>query len=492
MRIARKFTLALVACVIVALSLNAVLSVREQTGRYEQEVAAHHAIIGRALRPAILSVWSIDGRERALALVRDADQRLRRVEIRWVWLDAPPNDTFRPRVERARLDAVARGEDLSIVDRPRGAIVSYVPATVDAESDASAIEITESLDREDEVRASAVREAAFAMLGVTLLAALATSLLGSWIVGRPMTGFIEQARRIGRGDLTYRIVARQRDEFGELADEMNRMCESLVASQNAAHFANEAKLHAIEQLRHADRLATVGRLAAGMAHELGTPLNVVSARAKPIAQGKVVGDHAKDNSRIIVEQVERMALIMRQLLDFARKRELAMSTGDLVAAVRRVAEFVEPIANKRGVKVVVEGPERPLEANIDSAQMDQVVTNLVINAIHASERGRTVDVTVASETASSVADDVTAPVPCIVIRVTDTGAGIPARHLAQVFEPFFTTKEIGEGTGLGLSVAYGIVKDHKGWIHVDSVEGKGSTFSVCLPVTKPSVQKTSP
>jgi signal transduction histidine kinase len=470
-----------VACVIAALSLNAVLSVRDEIGRYEQEVFAHHTIIGRALRPAILGIWSSDGRERALALIRDADQRLRRVEIRWVWLDA--NDpTFRPRAARAALDGVARGEDASIVDRSRGLIISYVPADPPGpDARAGAIEIVQTLDRENEVRGAAMRQAAIVVVGVTLLSALATSIFGAWFVGRPMKGFIEQARRIGRGDLSYRIFVRQRDEFGELADEMNRMCESLVESQDLARGATDAKLRAIEQLRHADRLATVGRLAAGMAHELGTPLNVVSARAKPIGQGKVVGDGAKDNARIIVEQVERMAKIMRQLLDFARKRELSRTTSDLVAAVRRVVTFVEPIAKKAGVAVEVEGPDAPLDANVDPAQMDQVVTNLVINAIHASPRGSAVTVSVARERAASPADGHPDPIPCTVVRVVDRGSGIAPEHMAQLFEPFFTTKEIGEGTGLGLSVAYGIVKDHGGWIDVSSVQGSGATFSVWIP-----------
>jgi signal transduction histidine kinase len=319
------------------------------------------------------------------------------------------------------------------------------------------------------------------MIGVTLISAIATSLLGAWFVGRPMSSFVEQARRIGRGDLTYRIPIKQRDEFGTLAEEMNRMSASLAESRDAADRANDAKIGAIEQLRHADRLATVGRLAAGMAHELGTPLNVVSARAKPISKGKVEGQHAKDNARIIVEQVERMAKIMRQLLDFARKRSLSKTSADLVGTVRRVATFVEPIARKNGVSVVVDGPNEAVEAHVDPAQMDQVVTNLVINAIQASPRGSEITVQVATESAASAGDGHPVARDCAVVRVIDHGVGIPAEHLTQVFEPFFTTKEIGEGTGLGLSVAYGIVKDHGGWIQVTSEIGKGSSFAVIIP-----------
>lgn len=490
MRIARKFTLALVACVALALTLNAILTVRDEAGRFEAEVAAHHAIVGRALRPVLVSVWTVDGRDRALALLRDADQRLRRVEIRWVWLD-PTGEVsdrsgsepalFVPRIDAAKLEPLRRGEDVTVVDRKDHKIVSYVPLKPPNGDPPGAIEITAPLEREEEVLRAAVRQAIFLVLGVTLLAALATFLLGLVFVGRPMTVFIDQARRIGLGNLSYRIPILQRDEFGALADEMNRMCDSLVESRAAIESATDGKIRAIEQLRHADRLATVGRLAAGMAHELGTPLNVVSARAKPIMQGRTEADQAKDSARIIVEQVDRMAKIMRQLLDFARKRGLARTASDLRQTVQRVATFVEPIASKRDVSVDFDPPADEVVARVDPAQMEQVVTNLVMNAIQASPRSAHVTMTIGREMSASPNDGQPSPVRCAVIRVTDRGTGIAPTNLAQVFEPFFTTKEIGEGTGLGLSVAYGIVKDHGGWITVESTLGEGSTFSVCIP-----------
>jgi two-component system, NtrC family, sensor kinase len=475
MKIARKFTLALVACVIVALSISAIWTVREEMARAEQEAAAHQIVIGRALRPAITSVWSVDGRDRALALLREADQRLRRVQIRWVLPDSS-DEAYAPLVKGPRLEPLARGEDVTVVERETDRVVSYVPLNA-----TGALEISESLERARDVKRAAIRQAGLLALGATLLAALAASLLGAWFVGRPMATFLEQVRRIGSGDLSYRIPITQRDEFGVLAEEMNRMCDRLAESSAEVAQANEANMRALDQLRHADRLATVGRLAAGMAHELGTPLNVVSARAKPIWTGKVSGDAAKENARIVVEQVDRMAKIMRQLLDFARKRALSKVTADLVSGVRRIASILEPMARKGGVEIVVEGPTDAVEAKVDPGQMDQVVTNLVINAIQASPRGEKVTVRVSREQASSAVDGHPDPVPCVVVRVLDRGAGISPDHLAQVFEPFFTTREIGEGTGLGLSVAYGIVKDHGGWIHVDSTPGAGSTFSVNIP-----------
>ncbi|HQP38827.1 MAG TPA: HAMP domain-containing sensor histidine kinase, partial [Polyangiaceae bacterium] len=236
-----------------------------------------------------------------------------------------------------------------------------------------------------------------------------------------------------------------------------------------------------DALRHADRVATVGRLAAGMAHELGTPLNVVAARAKQIAAGSTTPEATRENARIIADQVERMSRIMRQLLDFARKRELQSVSTDLRSILKRAATFLSPLARKRGLDLRVVNPPEPIVARIDVAQMDQVVTNLVMNAIHASPEGKRVSVELSQAVGQYPAAEAKTSVPCVRIDVTDEGSGIEQENLRQIFDPFFTTKPIGEGTGLGLSVAYGIVKDHGGWIDVDSEPGRGSRFTVWLP-----------
>lgn len=484
MRIARKFTLALVACVIVALTMYATLTVRDEIRQFEQETAAYQVVVGRALRPALISVWTVEGHDRALAVLREADQRLRRVEIRWIWLDAPAADpTVAALVTPTRMDALKRGEEVTGVDDGRTRIVTYVPVTTPGpEARLGALEVSQSLARETEVRRNALRQAGFIVLGMTLIAATGTLLLGAFFIGRPIATFVDQARRIGRGDLSYRIPIRQNDEFGTLAEELNRMCDHLVESQAAVARANEAKIGALEQLRHADRLATVGRLAAGMAHELGTPLNVVTARAKPIWTGKVDDAHAKDNARIIVEQVDRMAKIMRQLLDFARKRGLSKTKTDMTTVAARVVGFLEPMAQKHGVTLALPAPSAAFATNMDAGQIEQVLANLVMNAIQASPRGSTVEVEVGRGPATSAADGHPDPFEAVYVRVRDHGKGIEPAHLSQVFEPFFTTKEIGEGTGLGLSVAYGIVKDHGGFVHVESQPNVGSTFTVYIPV----------
>ncbi len=230
-----------------------------------------------------------------------------------------------------------------------------------------------------------------------------------------------------------------------------------------------ARISAQEQLLRADRLATVGRLAAGMAHEVGTPLAIVTGRARTLATTVMSTVDVQKSAAIVVEQSERIAHFIRQLLDFARRREPRKARYDLSVIARQAVALLLPMATARGVRLTWRETGKLLAAEVDAAQLGQVITNLIVNALHATPRGGDVEVS-GRDTASAV---------CLV--VADSGGGIASEHLARVFEPFFTTKETGEGTGLGLSVAADIVRDHGGWLSVESEAGHGAIFTVQLP-----------
>jgi two-component system NtrC family sensor kinase len=314
---------------------------------------------------------------------------------------------------------------------------------------------------------------------VTVCGAIAL-LLGGWFVGRPIRSLVDKAQRIGHGDLSGPLALRQRDEIGELADEMNAMCDRLGAAAADLAVATEAKITMLEQLRHADRLSTVGKLASGIAHELGTPLNVVSGRARMIASG-LDPTEAHDSADIIVVQAQRMTRIIRQLLDFARRRSAHKSPEDLRQVARQTVSLLSPIAEKKKVEIVLVEPDDAFLAEVDASQLQQALTNLIVNGIQAMPQGGTITVSMARAQTQPPADVSGAYGPYLRLDVTDEGVGMAADTMAHIFEPFFTTKPVGEGTGLGLSVTYGIVKEHGGWLAVSSLVGKGSTFSVYLP-----------
>lgn len=231
---------------------------------------------------------------------------------------------------------------------------------------------------------------------------------------------------------------------------------------------------AVEQLRHAERLNVIGKLAAGVAHELGTPINVIMGSAEILLSSPGRPELLERAGRRILEQTTRMTAIIRHLLDFGRKGGAGKIPVDLAALARDTASLLKPIAQKRGAEIVVEA-EGTIPITANRIELEQVVSNLVVNGLEAMpERGKiTIRARIRHGTTRS--DDMAE------LSVTDQGEGIRPDDLPFVFDPFFTTKELGVGTGLGLSVSFGIVQDHSGQIEVQSRLGEGTTFTVLLP-----------
>ena len=191
-----------------------------------------------------------------------------------------------------------------------------------------------------------------------------------------------------------------------------------------------------------------------------------------IAQSPVADDAVRNNARIVREQSERMAQIIRQLLDFARAGKPNKTSVELRTLAASTLTLIRPIAEKRSVTLTFETGEPVPDVVADAAQLQQVVTNLVVNAIHASPP-------------SSTVHNASLGPEFVCVTVTDHGVGMEEETLERIFEPFFTTKDVGEGTGLGLAVAYGIVQEHGGFITVESARGEGSRFEVYLPIQEP-------
>jgi signal transduction histidine kinase len=207
----------------------------------------------------------------------------------------------------------------------------------------------------------------------------------------------------------------------------------------------------------------------------------VQGRARLIRDREVEGDDVIDSARIVAEQAERMTALIRQLLDFARPRPLHKAPINVTNLAGRVCELVGTIARKQNVTLRPPAFDDSLRVEADDSQLQQVMTNLVINAIHAMPSGGTVELSarIAEQTPPPYVGG--AVTSWIAIDVRDTGTGMDAETRERIFEPFYTTKDVGEGTGLGLSVSWGIVREHGGWIDVQSEQDKGSTFTVWLP-----------
>jgi two-component system NtrC family sensor kinase len=201
-----------------------------------------------------------------------------------------------------------------------------------------------------------------------------------------------------------------------------------------------------------------------------------------IAAGEATLDESRDYANIIVDSARKMTRIIRQLLEFARRRGPRKERGDVAAVAGHALELLRPLAQRQRVLLQLDDRGGPFSTSLDAGQIEQALTNLVVNAVQATPGGGQVDVSVSRERARPPSDHGCSEAEWIAVRVRDRGEGIAPEHLPHVFEPFFTTKDVGSGTGLGLSVAYGIASDHGGWIGVDSEPGQGSTFALFLPV----------
>jgi signal transduction histidine kinase len=434
---------------------------------FESDVQSDHRLLGRAV--AIMASAATDrvGAERALEIVEDLNFRESRVEIKWV-----PDPTAPPTAQATTMQREEHeGESAVLVTRVSAHIAGP-----------GFIQLRESLRPIEQYSRETMSRTAFITLALIASSSAIIFGLGWLLLGRPLRLVMAQAASIGAGQLSARLHLPQHDEMGELAREMNTMSERLAKSQDTIRQEASGRIAALQQLRHADRVTTVGKLASGVAHELGTPLNVVAARAQMIERGESEGAAAQNDARIIREQTARMTKIIRELLDFARARKPQTGAHDLSAIASTTLEMLSSIAQRHSVILLKDVEPRPALARVDAAQVQQVVTNLVMNSIQA-QIGKGGQVRVRTRASCP-------PLPnrpnldvsgyaCLIVE--DDGQGMTPGVLERIFEPFFTTKDVGEGTGLGLSVVYGMVEEHGGVIEVSSEPGRGTTVYVALP-----------
>ena len=482
MKLTFKLVLSLIALIVLILGVDAWLSVKRESRFLRAELERKAYRIGDAMRELVADAWRRQGPDVALALIQAANQRERSMIIRWVWLDGRGSDRFRPQAPEDRVGTPPLNEPVSVHFRSSDGteyLITYLAMNVDKRP--GALELSEPLGMTDEfVRISLYRK--IALTAVVVATSIgATTLLGIWLVGYPLNRLIEKTRRVGAGDLTGPIELHSRDELSELARTINQMCENLAESQQRIQHEADAKVRAIEQLRHADRLRTVGQLASGVAHELGTPLNVVAGRASLLMSGRLAPDAIVESAQAIKLQADRMAGIIRQLLDFSRSGKPHRTNVDLQMIVRQTAQILQSESQKHRVRIELKEPTESMFALVDPNQIQQVLTNLVVNAIQATPPQGRVTIEAFHETFPSKKEESGPAVTYCCLSVTDTGCGIPEEIRGRLFEPFVTTKDVGQGTGLGLSIAYGIVQEHGGWIDVHSEPDRGSQFRVYLP-----------
>jgi len=483
MRLVPRLTFYLLVPIGLVFALDTALTLRSDLALLDSDLRRDGALLGRELATAAGEIWQDSGEQAAFEVAERWDEAESSIDARIVFLDAPPGSPRSPEVAGAteRLDTGRSSVQIRALRGEEPRLFTYM--RIDApEGRRAALEISEPFTFEQEHLAARIPRKLATVAAMVLLCGIVAWRVGVRVVGRPVQQLIDKANRIGAGDFSNPIEVDGPGELADLAAALNATAEMLAESERRLAAESGARIAALEQLRHADRLTTVGKLAAGLAHELGTPLNVVSGRAQMIATGENDGpEDVVRSARVIRDQSERMTRIVRQLLDFARLRTGRRSPTEIGRLARETIGFLMPFAAKHGVQIAYVSAE-PIELRLDADQIQQALTNLIVNAVQASARGSEVTVRVLTRERDAAADPRRPAGRVALIEVEDAGAGISAEHLPTIFDPFFTTKPVGEGTGLGLSVVLGIVEEHGGWIEVASEPGRGSRFSVLLPM----------
>jgi two-component system, NtrC family, sensor kinase len=309
-------------------------------------------------------------------------------------------------------------------------------------------------------------------LPFTLAAAvLAAGAVAAWSVRSvmaPVGRLTEAARRWAREEMGHRAALSGGDEFETLGRALDQMASAIQ------HRDETARLRADERLAQAERLATVGRLAAGVAHEINNPLGGILLYSDLLLETTPADDPRRHNMTQISVQAQRALEIVKGLLDFARQSPPNVERRDLNRIVAEVLSLTERQADSLNVQLRTELSAVPLWVRVDTGQIQQVLVNIIINALDAMRGGGALTVRSGFSERAGLCR----------VAFSDTGPGIREEDMARLFDPFFTTKEVGKGVGLGLAISYGIVQQHGGEIDVQSAAGSGTTFRVLLPVER--------
>jgi two-component system NtrC family sensor kinase len=363
------------------------------------------------------------------------------------------------------------------------------------------LEITYSLTGIDRtLRQDSITIAGFS-IGFVIVAALFVGIFIQRMIYFPLKDLETGSKRLSTGNLGELIPVRSRDEFGHLASSFNGMMLALRNSELELQEWNRTlELKVEEKTRElqiaeakaaqAEKLASVGLLAAGIAHELNNPLTGILTFSHILRKKVRAESPEAQDLDLVIRETKRCSSIIKRLLDFAREKKPEKMHIDINQLLRETERLVHHPASFHDIEISMQLDDGLPPVRVDPDQIKQVFMNLLVNARDAiGDKGK---ITVRSRRLprQDAFPPGQASGPTLEVSFTDTGSGIPEENLSKIFDPFFTTKEIGKGTGLGLAVTYGIVQAHGGHIDVESFAGKGTTFRIQFPLEQQEAKVT--
>jgi two-component system NtrC family sensor kinase len=363
-----------------------------------------------------------------------------------------------------------------------------------------AVEVVERLDDAPSIAVRYERMAVWIVLAALALITLATYLLFRRLIYRPIGRLLLLMSQAESGDLSVKAPERLPDELGLLSRAFNRMIERIrlmteeregqrrvlqervrdatVELERRNEQLEEANLElwqTARRLTELERLAAAGQTAAQFAHEVGTPLNLISGHVQLLRTRLTPDEGAQQRLEVIGVQIERIERIVRGMLDRTRPEAIELAPLDLNALLERIGDATAPALDARGVRLVTDLEEGLPQIGGDADRLQQVFINLINNALDAMPQGGEIHVRTMTESAAEGASRV-------VVEFADTGVGMAEEVRLRIFDPLYTTKERGRGTGLGLVVVRQVIADHHGHIEAESERGSGTCFRLWFPL----------
>lgn len=476
MSIRLRFTLALTAVGLILFGSYALWAYDSEHDDLRAAASNEIALIGQSLATSLGN--ALRDKQRA-----DIDETLNTLEALAPNLDIHIHDHLGMPLARSRgaeidsvlnklaVGALTRNEQI-LFDPPSDPvrIIFTGPLTADDGTIIGSVAVARPTDAMQEDLQRTRDRLLLALVMFTVATVIAGLLLGSVHVSRPIARLLEGVRNVREGDFRARVESTSDDEIGKLVDEFNAMISALAESRARSELEADARGRLEAGLQRVDKLVTIGQLSAGLAHEIGSPLQVLSGRASALLEHE--DPEVKRQAGLLVAQCDRITRVVEQLLSFGRRKPVVTGPCDLVVPVVAIIDLLGPDAKRRQIHLTLETGDGNHEIVGDVDQLQQVSLNLIRNALTATPAGGAITVRV-----DRLGEHVR-----LVVR--DTGPGIDLQTRMRLFEPFFTTRASDGGTGLGLAVVRAIADEHRAKIEVVSESGSGTEFIVSFPHRK--------
>ncbi len=479
MKVLIKILIVIFIVFFLIIGVDGFIAINVEIRSYENNLKNNFIQLGNTILTYITEAWQKNDIKKVVDIINGINKSEHNILVRLILLNDDKN--FKPDIDLDKFYKLIKN-NINFYELKRNNIYflyGYFPAKINNET-ICFLELSQSLNYISILKQKAVYRIIFISILLLISGFILVWVFGIKYISKPLDILTKRMKKISSNDFTKEETLKTKDELYELEKAINSMCEKLELSRKNLDYETEKRIQVLEELKHSERLATIGKISSGIAHEIGTPLNVIQGRASMIINEKLNQNEIKDFSKIIIDQAKKMTDIIQQLLNYARIEVTDFKKNDIIKLINNSIILLSPIIKKSNIEINFNRKFSEFELIIDSTSVQQVITNILMNAIDAMPDGGKIEISIDEK--ELIYNEKLKKY--FEIKITDNGEGIPEENLERIFDPFFTTKKKEKGTGLGLSISNNIIESHKGFIKVESKINKGSVFSIYLPIIK--------